>query len=80
MISYQQRRADGCCSITLAWRNLPRTIHLSDILAGNVELCALFEIVMVGATASGICDIHSTCLTRVYPGAQIHTTSIGLKT
>jgi adenylate cyclase len=50
---------------------------ISDILSGQVPAGAFAnKIVLVGATATGIYDLRSTPLRSVYPGLEIHATTI----
>ncbi|HEX3034426.1 MAG TPA: CHASE2 domain-containing protein [Thermodesulfobacteriota bacterium] len=50
---------------------------VSDILRGKLPRGTFTgKIVLVGATAAGIYDMHSTPLSTVYPGVEIHATVI----
>jgi len=50
---------------------------ISDILNGKLPRGTFTDkIVLVGATAAGIHDVHTTPLSAAYPGAEIHATVI----
>lgn len=62
-----------------AWLNFKRgadlykTYSAADILYGRVPGEAFFgKIVFVGASATGINDLHSTSLRSLFPGVEIH--------